>query len=187
MYSFYDHPELMHKMNRDITEFNIRAFEEICEVCVPGFITFAEDMSYNHGPMMGKDIFDEFMAPYYEKLIPLLKDKGVLVIVDSDGNVGPLIDWLNHVGVDGILPLERQAGVDIEQLQQQHSDFGFLGNYDKMVMDKGEDAMRNEFERLKPAIQNGRFIPSVDHQTPPSVSLEQYKKYLELLKEYTTL
>ena len=33
-------------------------------------------------------------------------------------------------------------------------------------------------------MKSGGFIPSVDHQTPPGVSLENYKKYLSLLKEY---
>jgi len=31
----------------------------------------------------------------------------------------------------------------------------------------------------------GGFIPSVDHQTPPGVSLEQYRDYLALMWEYT--
>ena len=60
-----------------------------------------------------------------------------------------------------------------------------IGNFDKMVMNKGEDAIRNEFERLLPCMKNGGFIPSVDHQTPPQVSLEQYRNYLSLLDEYT--
>jgi hypothetical protein len=33
----------------------------------------------------------------------------------------------------------------------------------------------------------GGFIPSVDHQTPPGVSLEQYRTYLRLLEEYTSV
>ena len=38
--------------------------------------------------------------------------------------------------------------------------------------------MRAEFERLVPLMKTGGFIPSVDHQTPPGVSLEQYRVYL---------
>ncbi|HAT10122.1 MAG TPA: hypothetical protein DCS97_05920, partial [Planctomycetes bacterium] len=57
-------------------------------------------------------------------------------------------------------------------------------HYDKMVMPKGEAAMRAEFERLLPAMRRGRFIPSVDHQTPPGVSLENYRIYLRLLAEF---
>jgi hypothetical protein len=60
-----------------------------------------------------------------------------------------------------------------------------IGHFDKMTMSRGEPAMRAEFERLMPLLKTGGFIPSVDHQTPPDVSLEQYRCYLRLLEEYT--
>ena len=44
--------------------------------------------------------------------------------------------------------------------------------------------MRREFERLLPAIRSGRYIPSVDHQTPPDVTVEDYRIYMKLLREY---
>ena len=47
--------------------------------------------------------------------------------------------------------------------------------------------MRAEFERLLPMMRAGGFIPSVDHQTPPGVSLDQYRSYLRLLDEYTAM
>jgi uroporphyrinogen-III decarboxylase len=52
-------------------------------------------------------------------------------------------------------------------------------------MPRGEEAMRQEFERLLPTMRTGGYIPSVDHQTPPGVSLEQYMAYRKLLDEYT--
>ena len=54
-----------------------------------------------------------------------------------------------------------------------------------MTINRGEAAMRAEFERLVPLMRTGGFIPSVDHQTPPGVSLEQYRCYLGLLQEFT--
>ncbi len=115
-----------------------------------------------------------------------LKRRGIRVFVDSDGDVMPLIPWLKEVGVEGILPLERMAGVDVAHIREQHPDFLMIGAYDKMVMKNGEAAMRQEFERLAPTIRSGGFIPSVDHQTPPDVSLENYRHYLALLSTYTT-
>ena len=53
-----------------------------------------------------------------------------------------------------------------------------------MVMNKGEMAMRAEFERLLPVMRTGGFIPSVDHQTPPGVSLDNYRTYIRLFGEY---
>ena len=82
------------------------------------------------------------------------------------------------------LNLEKQAGLDIVALRKKHPKIRLIGGYDKMVMSKGEIAMRTEFERILPVMQQGGFIPSVDHQTPPEVSLENYQIYIKLLNEY---
>jgi hypothetical protein len=188
LFAFYDHPELMHRMNEDLVNYNLQLLDRFCEdVCVPQFMTFAEDMSYNHGPMCSKEIFDEFLAPYYKRIVPALRERGIRVFVDSDGDVMPLIPWLKEVGVEGILPLERMAGVDVSRIRQEHPEWLMIGAYDKMVMKNGPDAQRAEFERLLPTMRSGGFIPSVDHQTPPDVSLENYHSYLGLLAEYAAL
>lgn len=184
LYAFYDEPELMHRINRDLCEYNRRVFDKVLEYLTPDFMTFAEDMSYNLGPMISEKMFDEFMLPYYKEMIPAIKEAGTKVFIDSDGDISEPIDWFKRAGIEGILPLERQAGVDLEKLRLRHPDFLFIGHFDKMVMPYGEEAMRKEFERLLPVMRQGGFIPSVDHQTPPGVSLENYRIYLKLLKEY---
>lgn len=184
LYTFYDDPDLMHAINSDLLAYNLRAIEQVCGICRPNFVTFAEDMSYNHGPMISRRCFDDFLAPYYCQLVPELKRRGIIPIVDTDGDVTELTPWLEEVGIEGILPLERMAGNDVSQIRQHHPRFKMIGAFDKTVMHLGEDAMRREFERLLPAMKQGGFIPSVDHQTPPDVSLEQYRCYVSLLKEY---
>jgi len=187
LYAFYDHPDLMHRINQDLADYNIRILHQLSKVCRPTFMTFAEDMSYNHGPMISKGLFDEFLAPYYRQVIPVIKEMGTFVFIDSDGDVTEMIPWLMEVGIEGVLPLERQAGVDAAALRRSHPGLLMIGHYDKMVMPGGERAMRDEFERLLPVMRSGGFIPSVDHQTPPGVSLEQYRCYLRLLEEYSEL
>jgi len=183
--AFYDQPELMHRMNQDLADYYVRLLARLAKVCRPTFMTFAEDMSYNHGPMLSRKLFEEFLAPYYRQVVPLLKEMGTTVLVDTDGDVTALAPWLLDVGVEGILPLERQAGVDGLALRRSHPRLRIIGHFDKMVMARGERAMRDEFERLMPLMKSGGFIPSVDHQTPPDVSLDQYRCYLGLLREYT--
>lgn len=184
LYAFYDQPELMHRINEDIAQYHIYCIEEFCKILTPDFMTFAEDMSYNLGPMLSRELFDEFLLPYYRKVIPVLKKHKILPIVDTDGNLESMIPWLIEAGIEGALPLERQAGVDVNRIRANHPRFRIIGGYDKMVMDKGEAAMRAEFERILPAMRSGGYIPSCDHQTPPAVSLEDYKLYLRLLEEY---
>ena len=183
--AFYDQPELIHHINRDLTDFNLAIVARVAEACRPTFATIAEDMSYNHGPMISERHFDEFVAPYYRQLVPQLRELGATVLVDTDGEVTRLVPWLMREGVQGVLPLERQAGVDGMAIRRQHPEFRMVGHFDKMVMNRGEAAIRAEFERLLPLMRSGGFIPSVDHQTPPGVSLDEYRTYLRLLDEYT--
>ena len=183
--AFYDQPELIHKVNQDLTEFNLKILERVAKACRPTFATIAEDMSYNHGPMISERHFDEFIAPYYRQIVPRLQEMGAVILIDTDGDVTRLAPWLLREAVQGVLPLERQAGVDGLELRRQFPELRMVGHYNKMVMNHGEAAMRAEFERLAPLMKSGGFIPSVDHQTPPGVSLEQYRSYLRLLEEYS--
>ena len=184
LYSFYDEPELYHKICEDLANYIIGELPKIYAVCKPDFMVISEDMSYNNGPMISEELFNEFLLPYYQKIIPEIKKYGTKVIVDTDGDVSMMIPWLIRAGVDGVLPLERQAGVDLVKLREQYPDFIFIGGFDKMTMSVGEDAMRKEFERLAPVMRAGGYIPSCDHQTPPGVSFENYQIYVRLLKEY---
>ena len=96
----------------------------------------------------------------------------------SEGNA---VVWLM---LDGFAPLEIQAGNDLLKLRKNYPGIKVIGGYDKMVMSKGENEMRAEFERILPVMKQGGYIPSTDHQVPPEVSLANYKIYLKLLKEY---
>ena len=174
-------------MNRDLTEFNLKILDEVAQVCPPTFATIAEDMSYNHGPMISQEHFEEFIAPYYRRILPRFQEMGVIVLVDTDGDVTKLVPWLLGEGIHGVLPLERQARVDGMKLRQQFPTLRMVGHFDKMTMNRGEAAMRAEFERLRPLIAGGGYIPSVDHQTPPGVSMDEYRVFRRLLDEYTTV
>lgn len=184
LYAFYDFPELMLEINADLAAYHLQVIERLCDVCRPDFMTFAEDLSYNHGPMLSGSQFDEFLLPFYRRVVPLLQEHGIRVIIDSDGDVTACAGWFTRAGADGILPLERQAGVDVARLRRENPGQCYVGGYDKMVMDKGDEAIRAEFERLLPVAKTGGLIISCDHQTPPGVSLAQYRRYLETFREY---
>ena len=185
LYAFYDQPELMHRINQDLLAFNLEAIKRVCAIIKPDLLSFMEDMSYNHGPMLSEACFEEFLRPYYLEISKALRACGVPFFVDTDGLVDRLVPWLLDCGVDGLLPLERQSGVDVVALREKYPGLLMLGGFDKMVMNRGEAAIRGEFERLLPLMKAGGYIPSVDHQTPPGVSLEDYRLYIKLLEEYT--
>ena len=92
--AFYDQPELIHQINEDLTEFNLKILDQVERTCVPTFATIAEDVSYNNGPMISERHFDEFIAPYYRRLVPRLQELGAVILVDTDGDVTRMAPWL---------------------------------------------------------------------------------------------
>ena len=184
LYAFYDYPELLHRMCRDLADYNRRVMDALFEIIEPDMVGFAEDMSYNHGPMLSHEQFREFLLPYYKELVPYINQHNITAWVDTDGDVVPLIPWLLEAGIQGIYPLERQAGVDVSEIRRRYPKLLMMGAFDKMVMSKGENEIRAEFERLLPVMRSGGFIVSMDHQTPPETPLENYRIYLAIYEEY---
>ena len=54
------------------------------------------------------------------------------------------------------------------------------GGVDKMALLKGPKAIEQELLRIKPVVEEGGFVPHVDHRCPADVTLENYKFYLKL-------
>ncbi len=184
LYSFYDYPELYHRICNDLADWHIRIIDKFAKYMKADFMTIAEDMSYNLGVMISEDMFNEFIKPYYKKVIPEIKKYGTKVFIDSDGDIEQAIPWFLEAGVDGVLPLERQAGVDLAKYRQMYPDLLMLGGFDKMCILKGKEEIKQEFDRLLPVIRSGKYLIGMDHQTPPGTTMENYRYYISLLREY---
>ena len=184
MYAFYDMPELIHEINDFVLEKYIEYFDKIFDILKPEVILFEEDLSGANGPMISPTMFDEFVGSYYEKLVPFLKKKGVKnVFVDTDGDFRQLIPNFLKTGVDGFLPMDVNAGMDIVKVREEFPNVKFIGAFNKLVIDRGPEAIDQEFERLMPVIRQGGYVPGADHQVAPSASFENYQYYLKKLRE----
>jgi hypothetical protein len=187
LFAFYDQAGLMRRINEDLARWTVKLLDEVCTICQPDWLCFSEDMSYNHGPMLSKALFDDFLRPYYDIVMPHVKKRGLIAFVDSDGDVTKPVQWYQEAGLEGFLPLEKQSGLDVVKLRADNPRLRLLGAFDKMTMNRGREAMEAEFLRLFPIAKQGGFILGCDHQTPPGVSYSQYQDYLELFRKYASL
>lgn len=182
--AFYDEPELIHEINTFALEKYMEYFDKIFDIIQPEVILFEEDLSGANGPMISPSMFDEFVGAYYEKLIPFLKKKGVKnVFVDTDGDFKILIPNFMKVGVDGFLPMDVNAGMDIVEVRKAFPTLKFIGAFNKLAIAEGKEAIDKEFERIMPVIRQGGYVPGADHQVAPSTSFEDYQYYLQKLRE----
>ena len=179
--TFYRDPDLIKDMFNFRTEMMYRAVSEALRVATPDYASWWEDMCFNSGPLLSPKLFKEYMVPCYKKITSLLKDHGVtLNIVDSDGNIIKLIPLWLEAGINCFFPLEVRAGSDPVKIREMSGREALLmGGVDKMALIKGRKAIDAELERLKPLVEEGGYIPHVDHRVPPDVSYENYLYYIK--------
>jgi len=57
------------------------------------------------------------------------------------------------------------------------------GGVDKMALIASRTAIDRELQRLLPVVEEGGFIPTVDHRVPADVPLDHYKYYMDKKRE----
>lgn len=115
----------------------------------------------------------------------MLRRNGVdVIIVDSDGNIEPLIPPLLEAGVNSIVPLDVSAGMNAGSLREKYSrSLKMIGNIDKMAVIAGPEAINKEVESKVPKlVKEGGYIPGIDHEVPRDISFSNYSFYINILK-----
>ena len=181
-YAWYDQPALMHEMMEFIADFTIEVSRPILEEIAPDYIFLNEDMAMKSGPLLSPKTYREFILPHMRRLVEFYKQHGVrYVIVDTDGNSEPLIPALLETGVDGIWPIERAAeDQDPIMLRKKYGkQLRLWGGVDKRELAKDKRVIDEHLRTFIPLIEEGGFIPTVDHTVPPDVSLGNFLYYME--------
>ena len=187
LFAFYDEPELLRDINEYTLQIYLKNLSKILDILPVDVIFLNEDLSGKNGPMLSPPLFDEFVGSYYKRLFPMLKEKGVgAVFTDTDGDFKQLIPNFLKAGVDGFVPMDVNAGMDIVAVRREFPQLKFIGGYNKLCIAEGKDAIDAEFDRIRPVIEGGGYIPGADHQVAPSTSLENYKYYVAKLTEVMT-
>jgi uroporphyrinogen-III decarboxylase len=184
LFAFYDYPEVLKDINRLQLDIYREQMGKILKIIKPNVLFFEEDLSGKNGPMISPELFDEFIAPCYKEIIPFLKENGVQnVFVDTDGDFTILINNFMDAGVEGFLPVDVNAGVDIVKVREKFPKVKFIGGFNKLEIVEGPAAIDAEFARILPVIKQGGYMPGVDHQAAPHTSLENYRYYTKKLHE----
>ena len=184
-YLIYDEPELIREMLQ-FQEKRICAMirRVTAEVRLDRLFIW-EDMCYKTGPLIGPDMFRDLLSPHYSAVTSTAKECGIQVIdVDSDGNIDSLLPLWVEAGVSMLHPFEVQAGMDVVQVRKNFgSNFAMRGGVDKRMLAREKKDIDAEIERIRPAYEQGRYIPCADHSLPPDISFYNYCYYLEKLKK----
>jgi len=180
-YAWYDQPKLMHDMMDYQAEFLIAAARPILEQTTVEYICLSEDMAMKTGPLLSPRTYKTFIYPRLKRVVEFYKAHGVrYVCVDTDGNPEALLPLLMDAGVDVVWPLERSADQDPVRLRKTYGrSLRLWGGVDKRILAQGRQAIDEHLRTLAPLIEEGGYIPTVDHTVPPDVSWADFQYYME--------
>ncbi len=179
--AFFLYPEMIHDMVEHWTEMAVRQLDALPDDIVIDHASWWEDMASKNGPFVSPMMFREVLQPCYHRIMAVARRHGcTLGIVDCDGNPHDLVaNWLEE-GVNIMFPLEVPAGVDPYAWREEFGmDLRLKGGIAKEPLVHGGKAIDDEIERIKPLLDQGGFIPHLDHLVPPDISYDNYRHYLD--------
>lgn len=145
---------------------------------------FFDDIAYRNGLFFSPRIYHEMVKPYHQRTIDWAHARGIKAHLHCCGNINALVQELTDMGLDALNPLEVKAGMDPICLKRT---FG-----DKLVLRGGFDtrnwatteAVEADIRCNLPALkESGGYIFASDHSVPHTVSLQTYKRIVQLVKE----
>ena len=88
-------------------------------------------------------------------------------------------------GVNMLWPLEQAAGMDPRELRKK---FGkslcLAGGIDKREIAKGPEAIEKElYAKIPPLLEQGGYIPHIDHAIDPDISWDNMQYYMALKRK----
>lgn len=181
--AFYTDPDFVEEMMDTIADYVIAMTDQLLDVVEIDVFGLWEDMAYNHGPLISPDLVRQYMLPRYKRVVEHLKGRGVpWVCLDSDGQIETLVPVWMDAGIDLIYPFEAAAGNDVVAMRKRFGrDLRMYMGIDKRILVAGPEAIDAELQRLCPLIEEGGFIPNIDHSVPPNVPYAHFQYFLKRL------
>ncbi|HOM26339.1 MAG TPA: uroporphyrinogen decarboxylase family protein [bacterium] len=182
-YMFYDNPALVEEMIEFNVEFLLSLVEKALNEVEFDYFNFFEDCAGKGGPLFGPEIFKKFFLKPYKRVIERLKKAGIEIItLDTDGNFEVLIPLWMDAGINFFWPLEQASEMDPLKLRKK---FGkniiLMGGIDKREIAKGKNEIEKElYKKIPPLLEQGGYIPTLDHAISPDISYENFMYYIEL-------
>ena len=147
-------------------------------------ISWCDDMGYRNGTFFSAPMYRELLLPAQKRAIDWAHEKGIYAHLHSCGNINEFLPDLIDAGLDALNPLEVKAGMDPVHIKQTYGDRLVLdGGINAMLWDH-IDQIEAEIVRLMPILkQNGGYIFREDHSIPDSVSLDNYRRIVQIARE----
>ncbi|MDD5698421.1 MAG: uroporphyrinogen decarboxylase family protein [Victivallaceae bacterium] len=179
-------PDFISDLFSTFTDLVIESYRQIeaLGIQMDGF-HFSDDIAYKNGMFFSPDTYRELLLPCHKRLCDFFRSAGLPVMYHTDGKLDEVLPLAIEAGITAIQPIEAKAGNDVRQLKARYEDIVFAGNIDVTKLSGTRSDVENEVITKIESVKNkGRYLYHSDHSVPPTVSFDNYKYALELVRKY---
>jgi len=182
----HKNPRFIKEVHEVIAEFTAACYRSYMDAGAEVFIE-SGDLAYHTGPMMSPKKFRDVLLPAYQIITDAVHERGGKIVLHTDGQVTPLLDFVVDCGFDGLHSLEPTAGVDLALVKKKVGDkLCLMGNIDvahDLVYGTKEEVFNSVKYAIKTAGPGGGFIVSAANMHP-SVKVDNLRWMVEATKEF---
>ena len=185
-YAFYDDPDFVQSMMGHVSDMAITIWGKMCKgVEQFDLIESWEAMAYKCGCLISPATFRQFIKPQYQKFAAFAEDHNIKILLgDTHGFIEDLADLMLESGFTAMYPFEIQAGNDIARVMDRYPTLGIIGGLDKNCMAKGKKEIDAEITKARKLLaRRGRYIPGQDYFPLSDVPFENYRYFMEQLRQ----
>jgi len=180
-----DSPELLHQYYAAATNRSIRAIDAADFPRDINAVFDCEDIAYRGGTILSPDYLRKEFLPQLERLVDAWHRKGIKFIYHSDGNILDVLPDLVACGIDGLNPIETQAGLAISAIRKIAPELILIGGIDcSQILPLGSpEEVRIEAQRVLREAGPHSIVGS-SSEVHSIVPLENYLAMLNTIKEW---
>jgi uroporphyrinogen decarboxylase len=165
-YLFYDDPDALDGILTGVTDFSIAAFKIMAEEGADALL-FSDDYGSTTAPLFSQEHFRRFFAPQIRRMVEAAKGFGIPLIMHSDGYIHPFVEDSVNLGIGGLHPIERAAGMNLADIKQKYGKkiciFGNVDNKELLIKGSPSEVEAQVKECVKIAGPGGGYCLASDH------------------------
>jgi uroporphyrinogen decarboxylase len=147
------------------------------------------DLAFNQTTLMSPAQYERFVFPFHQEIVARAHERGLKIVKHSDGNMGPIMEYIVAAGFDGFHPNQPQC-MDIGEMKARFGDrLCLLGNIDcTYLLPFGTEAEveASVKETIAKVAPGGGYIISSSNSIHPGCKPENYLAMVKAAHKYGT-
>ena len=178
------------KVFKDIIQVLEDKAEEVVEIALKSPADFLLIPDNLHSDLVGKNLFEEFLKPHYEKQNRKIKESGKYSSIHMDGGLKGLLREISKIDftvIEAITP-KPLGDLSLEEIKDYVTSKSIIwGGIPGVLFTPSTSD--EEFEKfvvsvIKQMVSKPQYILGIADQIPPDGIIDRIKKVTELVEKY---